>query len=201
MPRSFDRDDHHMRRHGLHKRSEHNGWTNWDTWHVNLLIDNDPELHRTFHSRLWDWNEQSLRDWAIVNVIGPVNADQLEGAREWNEIPMEERFGTDEEYEDLRERAEGGAAWSLMGSPPEEHYKDVDPTNHLIDPEMVDWDEIIETHREDDPSRDDRCEECMAEGLYEQDGQKYCESCGAAQSNPIGPDEPGDTTFPSNWNA
>jgi len=146
MPRSFDRDDHHQRRLGMVRKSdEHNGWTNYDTWHVAVLIDQNPKTQAYVHdrNRLWSWTAQSFRDWAIVNIIGPTNASRLKDAQEYNAVPLEERFGTDPDYEDLRQRAEGSPAWELMGSPPEQHYEDDDPTNTLIDPEMVNWQEII----------------------------------------------------------
>lgn len=179
MPRKFDKDDHQWRRHGgLRRRSDYNGWSNWDTWNVALMIDNDPENQEFFHRNLDRFTPESLRDWAIPNIIAPINSDHLKDAQEWNEIPLEERFGTDSEYEDLRERAEGSPAWSLMGLPPEEHYKDYDPSNHMIDPELVNWQEILDSERE---------EMAIQDGSYETEEPSD--------------EEPGDTTFPSDWNA
>jgi hypothetical protein len=74
------------------KRADHNGWTNWDTWHTALLIDNTQPIQQAVHSGIGTgWTVEQFRDWVLRNVVGPHNADQLKDTQEWNALSPDER--------------------------------------------------------------------------------------------------------------
>jgi hypothetical protein len=147
MPRKFDRDEHHLRRHGMVVKSEYQGWSNWETWNVNMMLDNNYEFYKSLQGKWENLTDEALRAVALINIIGPHNKEKIEDAQNWNEVPLEERFGTDPNYEQLRDKHEDSPAWNLMMNSPEDHYKDEDPSDQIIDPELVNWREIILFHR------------------------------------------------------
>ena len=84
-------------------KGEHQGYTNWETWHTKLMMDNERHLHemqKRMHAE--GWSPEQIRDWTTEHVIGPENKRKLEDAREWNEIPEPER--TDPHYEEMVEK-------------------------------------------------------------------------------------------------
>lgn len=101
----------------------YNGWTNWETWNVALMLNNEQELQRQALDSVRFEMPAKFQDFAIRTVIANHNSVQLENAEDWNSIPMDERPG-DTEWE----------------------RKDVEPW--LIDESKVNWDEIIESFRE-----------------------------------------------------
>jgi ribosomal protein S18 acetylase RimI-like enzyme/RNA polymerase subunit RPABC4/transcription elongation factor Spt4 len=157
-------------------RSDYNGWTNWDTWNTALIINNEPGTYEESHRIVGEYEydperaAMELRDWAIEEIIGPYNARAIRDAQGWNEIPDEERI--DYDFEDLQSRSPQAAdLLENLGLGPD--VSDVQPM--LIDPELVNWNEIVEGIIED--LRYSRGEEVEYED----------------------PDAPGDTSFPSSW--
>lgn len=122
----------------LAAEGEHQGYTNWETWHTKLMLDNDRHLHE--HQKKMSeegWTPDQIRDWTTKHVIGPENKRKLEDAQEWNEIPEPER--TDPHYEEVAEKSpqHKDIMESWFGGPDLS-----DSTPNLIDPELVNWDEI-----------------------------------------------------------
>lgn len=145
------------------KTSDVEGRTNWDTNSVKLVMDNDRPLYEESR-RLHDqgWTPEQIRDWAIKKIIGPENANKLQDAQEWNEVPEEER-PNDHEYDHLPEGAKEFAD-SLFGP----QKQDYDPTNHMIDPEIVNWDEIwqeLENEKEEDREYEAEDQRLQDQGL------------------------------------
>lgn len=118
--------------------AEHQGYTNWETWHTKLMLDNERHLYE-MQKRMAEegWSPEQIRDWTVKHVIGPENKRKIEDAREWNEIPEAER--TDPHYEEVAEKSPGhkDIMESWFGGP---DLSDTSP--NLIDPELVNWDEI-----------------------------------------------------------
>lgn len=118
--------------------AEHQGYTNWETWHTKLMLDNERHLYEQQKKMAADgWTPEQIRDWTVKHVIGPENKRKLEDAREWNEIPEPER--TDPHYEEVAEKSpqHKDIMESWFGGP---DLSDTSP--NLIDPELVNWDEI-----------------------------------------------------------
>ena len=160
--------------------SDYQGYTNWDTWNVALMMDNDPETYR--ESRRLN-TPQELRDWALQAVIAPYNSTALSNARGYNEVPQEERI--DPHYEDFKDKHQNNEGWDaingLIGGPDTE---DVKP--EIIDQDLVNWDELfqdIENERAEDES-------------YEQGNNGI-----VPKPDPATLDQPGQDTFPQEWNA
>jgi GNAT superfamily N-acetyltransferase len=122
------------------KLADYNGWTNWETWNTSLMMDNDYDLYKRWVKMVENGtisNAQELEAWVVPNVLGPYNAQQIEDAREWNDIPEEERI--DYRYEELREKSEQAADLvDAFGFGKD--VSDVDP--QIVDPAMVNWQEI-----------------------------------------------------------
>lgn len=117
---------------------EHQGWTNYETWHTKAMLDNDRHLYE--HQKKMSeegWTPEQIRDWTVKHVIGPENKRKLEDAREWNEIPEAEHTGP--HYEEVAEK--GPQHKEIMESWFEgPDLSDTSP--NLIDPKLVNWDEI-----------------------------------------------------------
>jgi SAM-dependent methyltransferase len=74
------------------KKSDYNGWTNWDTWHTALLIDNYPPIHEAVTQGINSgWTVEQFRDWVLEHVVGPHNVEQINQAKEWNTLTPDER--------------------------------------------------------------------------------------------------------------
>lgn len=160
----------------------YNGWTNWDTWHTKLMMDNEQHLYEEQQRMAEEgWTPEQIRDWAIHHVIGPHNAQQLQDAQEWNAIPHEER--RDPHFEELKNKSPQAAdIVDSLGFGP-----DVEDTQaHLMDPELVNWNEIHHNIMSD-----------------HEENQRYERGEEPSWQHPVAPvdNQPGDTTFPEHWNA
>jgi Zn ribbon nucleic-acid-binding protein len=125
------------------------GFTNGDTSEVVLGIDNDSRLHDASR-RLVEKGAtpEQLAQWALKAYIGPYNKQQLADAQEWNEIPEDER-PIDPMWQEGYDKH--GEEWeSIVGPPPERG----DSAADLIDPEMVNWLEILQ-HIKDELDEND----------------------------------------------
>lgn len=151
--------------------ADYNGWTNWETWNTALMMGNEEWSYNEARNIVsMSTNSMRLRDWAIENIIGPMNARAIKDAQEWNDIPEWDRL--DPHYEDLKERNPDAADLvNNLGFGPD--TSDYQP--QLIDPELVNWDEIFESYEED--LREEQGDEVEYED----------------------PDSPSATTFPSEW--
>lgn len=143
---------------------EHQGWTNWETWHTKAMLDNDRHLYEQQQKMTEEgWTPEQIRDWTVKHVIGPENKRKLEDAQEWNEIPEAER--TDPHYEEVANKSpkhkEVMDSW--FGGP------DVsDTTPNLIDPELVNWDEIhhnIHAEHDENQQYEEEDQRLKGEGL------------------------------------
>lgn len=122
----------------MRKAADYQGWSNWETWNTSLMADNEYEVYK----KLRDLFEkgmtvEQLQDFLLRKVIGPYNKERIEDAKEWNSIPEDERI--DHHYEELKEKSPGAADLvDALGMGKD--VSDVDP--ELIDPELVNWQEI-----------------------------------------------------------
>lgn len=127
------------------KQSEYNGYTNWETWNVGLIYDNDYDTYQEVN-RLVEGGAslEEFTQWCLENVIGPYNAERIAEAKEWNEIPQDERL--DYNYEDLKDRNPQAADLvNGLGFGPD--TSDDEP--ELIDPNQVNWKELYDHKRND----------------------------------------------------
>lgn len=166
----------------VRRYSDYEGYTNWDTWSVALEMDNDPVLYeksRTLRT------PQELRDWALQAVIAPHNSTALADAQGYNEVPQEERI--DPHYEEFKEKHQDSKGWdainSLIGGPNTEDYN---PSNHMIDQALVNWDELFQHHEAQRAENES----------YEQGNNGF-----VPKPDPATLDQPGQDTFPEEWNA
>lgn len=146
---------------------EHQGYTNWETWHTKLMLDNEQHLYE--HQKKMSeegWTPDQIRDWTTKHVIGPENKRKIEDAQEWNEIPKEERL--DPHYEEFKDKhGDDPKAMDLLhglaGGPDVE-----DSTPNIIDPELVNWDEIhhnIHAEHDEEQHYEDEDQRLKGEGL------------------------------------
>jgi hypothetical protein len=128
--------------------SDYNGWTNWETWNTKLMIDNERETYEQSHYLIEAGMERGLSDqelaaklqaWATEAILLPMNAQAIEDAQEWNDIPEDERI--DYGYEDFKEKHPDhmDLYHGLVGGPDIGDY-----TPKLVDPELVNWYEIVQ---------------------------------------------------------
>lgn len=105
---------------GWHTADEHQGYSNYDTFQVAVTYDNDQHLYNAVRQLVRSGGTpQQLEQWALSNVIGPINQSHIQDAQQWNDIP------TDERQPDM---------WGEVN--------DEDPSNHMIDPGLVNWQEL-----------------------------------------------------------
>jgi hypothetical protein len=129
---------------GFVTTADYQGWSNWETWNTSLMMDNEQELYNKVrelaekYRKRPEAGEKALENWAIENVIGPYNAERIEDAKEWNTIPEEERI--DYNYEDFKEKHPDSMdlLHGLVGGP---DVGDTEP--QIIDPTLVNWNEIF----------------------------------------------------------
>lgn len=139
----------------LRRKSDYNGWTNWDTWHTALLIDNE-QVSQSIARGIVNGggSVQDLAEWALKTIVGPTNQRTL---RE-NPAPKERGEGALQCFDcGLRgEREEFGEGWptcpSCHGSnvwswrendnADTQHPKSV--RNHLIEDSQINWEEIYQ---------------------------------------------------------
>ena len=118
--------------------ADYQGSTNWHTWNTKLMMDNELK-HYDYVRDLVNkgGTPEHLRDYALEHIIGPSNKQQLADAQEWNAIPQHDRL--DHSFEDLKDKNPGAAdIVNQLGFGPD--VSDYQPD--LIDPELVNWDEI-----------------------------------------------------------
>ena len=188
----------------IQKTSDHQGWSNWDTWNTALMIDNEQWSQTAARKIVYDGGtEQDLANWATPNIIGPTNQEILRNAQEWNEIPYDERpTGREDLSERMKEMAESFDA--LFGKDPQS-----DEVPDLIEEDKVNWNEIYENiadaiRNSEEIDHDDKKHDLTGywyadftpeEIAEEQKSQfPWCPIC-----NPQNPDAPGDLTIPENW--
>jgi hypothetical protein len=133
------------------RESDYQGSTNWDTWNVGLMIDNERETQEAARAIVEKGIAQGLDDnqiaaklaeWGLRKIVGPHNKNAIADAKSWNEIPPEERI--DHSYEEFKDKhGDDPKAMDLfhglVGGP---DVSDSEPT--LIDPEIVNWLEIVQ---------------------------------------------------------
>lgn len=120
------------------KKSDYQGWTNWETWNTALMMDNERESYDASRKLVEQGGtEEDLKNWAIQNVIGPENKRAIEDAQEWNDIPQHDRL--DHNYEDFKAKHPDAMdlLHGLVGGP---DVGDSEP--QIIDDHKVNWNEI-----------------------------------------------------------
>lgn len=119
------------------------GYSNWDTWNTKLHLDNE-QKHYDAMNRIvgGGGTPEQVRDYALRHVVGPVNKQAIADAHEWNSIPEHDRL--DHSYEDLKDKNPQAADLvNGLGFGPD--VSDSQPD--LIDPELVNWQEIHNSHK------------------------------------------------------
>lgn len=62
------------------------GYGNWDTREVMLILDNTAQFQRIKQQMAEQkWTPDQIRDWAITSIIGPTNAKLIQNAQEYME--------------------------------------------------------------------------------------------------------------------
>jgi hypothetical protein len=138
------------------KVSDYNGWTNWETWNVNLMMENDYEDHLYFMELAK--KNISVDDFAmavIERIIGPYNEQLRNDFAEYTdeeEILMklenddqtwrsdaERRYPDDPEAQEEYVRKMREMIYGIMGIP-----EPTDIADHWLDESKVNWQEIYE---------------------------------------------------------
>jgi hypothetical protein len=187
------------------KKSDYQGWTNWETWNTKLMIDNDYEPYMQSRQLVQNFTPiNQFAMWATETILAPHNQQALADAQEWNEIPYDERPTGREDI------SEGGQA--LIESFDE--IFDMDPrsdeTAQIIDESKVNWNEVYNSIGEDikeseryaheegkhDLLVSDYMTEYSAPELAEAQAEEHpwCPVCNVEK-----PDDPGTTTLPPDW--
>ena len=68
---------------------KYNGWTNWETWDVNLWVMNDEGLYYAMNQHPKPWTAESARDF-LLDIL-PEGTPDMSGAEDycavnWGEI-------------------------------------------------------------------------------------------------------------------
>jgi len=138
------------------KVSDYNGWTNWETWNVNLMMENDYEDHLYFMELAK--KNISVDDFSmavIERVIGPYNEQlrndfaeytdeeeilmQLENDDQKWRSDAERRYPDDPEAQEDYVRKMREMIYGIMGIP-----EPTDIADHWLDESKVNWQEIYE---------------------------------------------------------
>ena len=136
------------------KIADHQGWTNWETWNTNLMMQNDYETSKHFHNLTA--TKASLNQFiadAIGMVVGPYN-QQLQ--KDFSEISDDEEVEMKKQHqkEEWWTKAEQAhpndylaqeefvrkmeeLTYSLIGEP-----EPTDIANHWLDESKINWQEI-----------------------------------------------------------
>lgn len=147
------------------KNADYNGWSNWDTWNTLLLAENEYESYQRIHSFVEKNDFEGLKKFLIEDIIGPTNAEAIEDAQEWNDIPEEERI--DYHFEDLKERNPKAAELvDALGFGAD--VSDYQPD--LIDAGLVNFDEIWKHLRSGDGFEDDEAPLTLPESWSTHEG-------------------------------
>lgn len=138
------------------KKSEHQGMTNWETWNVDVTMENDYELSQFFYNMIA--NNAPVENFAmeaIKRVVGPHNKDlldQFEAISDEEEVEMKmqsdlekwqydakRRFPDDLDAQEEYVNQMKEIVYGLMGEP-----EPTDISNHWIDESKVNWQEIYD---------------------------------------------------------
>jgi hypothetical protein len=131
------------------KKADYEGWTNWETWNTYLMLNNEQPMHEALNKIVRDGGTpQNIHDFAVQTVIADHNATALKDAQEWNSVPEDERV--DSNYQDLLDSL--GLDSIEDASDNVRKFHDLlrlgpdtaDYTPDLIDPDLVNWQEIHE---------------------------------------------------------
>jgi len=164
---------------GLSKLADFEGWTNWESWNLYQMWMSDHETHDAVMNLVQrGGTEQELKDWLTQKIIAPYNREQIASAKEWNSMPPEERL--DWNYEQLKDQSPGAAdIVNQMGFGPDVS----DSMPDLIDPEMVNWNEVYQNIE-----------------LQIEENRRYEQGLPATwQEQQPEPDQPGDLYMPDDW--
>ena len=136
------------------KIADYQGWTNWETWNTNLMMQNEYDLYKHFHNLAATGASlnQFVAD-AIGLIVGPYN-QQLQ--KDFSEISDDEEVEMKKEHqkEEWWTKAEQAhpddylaqeefvrkmeeLTYSLMGEP-----EPTDIANHWLDESKINWQEI-----------------------------------------------------------
>ena len=67
---------------------KYNGWTNWETWNVNLWIMNDEGLYSAMHQHSQPWTAESARDF-MLDIL-PDGTPDMSGVKDYCAVNWEE---------------------------------------------------------------------------------------------------------------
>jgi hypothetical protein len=143
------------------KKSDYNGWTNWETWNTKLIMDNEYNLYQHFRQMIANGDSfEEFVNHAIEMVVGPYNQDLLEDFQSMTdeeEVDMMKQNDLDQWRSDAARRyPEDPDAqekyvekmkriiYGIMGNP-----EPTDIANHWLDESKVNWEEIYESMKRD----------------------------------------------------
>lgn len=141
------------------RTSDYNGWTNWDTWHTALLIDNEEEFqNESFRLVENGASVEQFAAWALKAVVGPTNQQTLqdfsppeqrgevvEGGLQCFDCglrgPKKESGFWGDDWPECPE-CRGGNIWSWRenDNADTQHVKNL--SNHIIEDSKINWQEI-----------------------------------------------------------
>jgi GNAT superfamily N-acetyltransferase len=145
-PRHLERLEEDPERYGSRMSADDDafgGWTNWHTMTVAEALENN------YYDGIYEGvnklvergaTAQQLADYALKRFISKFNREQLRDAQDWNGTPEDER-PQDPSYEALPDEAKD-LVNGIVGPPDRGDY-----TPDLIDPELVNWQEILDSFK------------------------------------------------------
>ena len=169
------------------KMSEYSGWSNWDTFVVAAMIENDPDdMNDVRNLILHQVTVDNLANWAIQMIVGPFNQKQIANAQEWNSIPYEDRPVSEADMPPSDVAEEIG---DMVGF--DDPRSDVTP--ETIDESLINWQELYD-HFLEIVQENEKADHEAGSHLAM---RPICPLCNP--SEPTNLDAPGDTTFPETW--
>lgn len=137
-----------------HKRSEYQGWTNWETWNTALIMNNDGELQQQAYAAAAQGLE-AFAAWGLREVVGPHNAEVIRDHQEWTDeeevaammendlekwmADAQRRYPDDVEARRQYVEKMRSMIYGLMGQP-----QPSDINQSLIEDSKVNWEEIYQ---------------------------------------------------------